>query len=259
MPYLDRWEAAKTKFENATGVKKPKPKGFFNSFFNHTGLTTALKETDAVLDELPRTKPEDVPKLLKKGDEKIPKLTKAINDYVKVLEKDAKDEMADNNGKTDLYKHLKVLSTELKAINAHAINTLESTKITQQTNLSAKEQAAKMMKTGLASACAYAVAAVKKVQAEPTPDTFNKLFKTNDSPGRKVQVQLVNARNQLKEGKLKSLDIDPGFLAEKLTPWQSESSPNNVLPNTATKQDVLNRLEEFKGLLKLALHYSEQL
>jgi hypothetical protein len=259
MPYLDRWEAAKTKFENATGVKKPKPKGFFNSFFNHTGLTTALKDTDAVLDELPRAKQEDIPKLLKKGDEKVPKLTKAVNDYLKVLEKDAKDEKSDNNEKTDLYKNLKVLSAELKAINAHAINALESAKIVQDKGLSARDQASKMMKTSLASACAVAVAAVKKVQAEPTAETFNKLFKTNDPPGRKIQVQLVSARNQVKEGKLKSLDVDPGFLADKLTPWQGESSPNNILQNTATKQDVLNRLEEFKTLLKLALHYSEQL
>lgn len=259
--YLARWETAKTKFTNATGVKKPKPKGFFNSFFNHTGLTTALKEMDAIGAQLEAgaTKPEEMPKVLAKADDKVSKLTKAINDYLKILENNAKTEEADNNEKTELYRQLKVLSAELKAINASATQLVESTKITQQKDLSVKDKAGQMIKTSLASACANAVLAIKKVQATPTAAMFNECFTTSDPPGRKVQVQLVAARNQIKAGKMHELDVDPGFIADKFTPWQGQNSPNNTLPSTAPQQDVIKRLEDFKGLLKLAAHYSQQL
>ncbi len=59
-----------------------------------------------------------MPKVLSKADEKFTKLGKAITSYLQILEKDAKMEQADNNAKTDLYRNLKVLSAELKAINA---------------------------------------------------------------------------------------------------------------------------------------------
>jgi len=257
--YLDRWETAKTKFTNETGVKKPKPKGFFKSFFNHTGLTSALKDADAAVENYDKTKPADQPKLVGKLEEKVAKLTRAINSYLDVLESSAKDEEADNNAKTELYRNLKVLSAELKAINTHALHAVQSRKIMLEKGLGSKEQAAKMMKTALAAACASAVAAVKKVQATPTPAAFNELFKVSDPPGRKIQVQLISAGNQVKEGKLTELDVDPAFIASKLTPWQGNGSPNNVLPPDATKDQVLKRLEEFKTLLKLALHYSQQL
>jgi hypothetical protein len=116
-----------------------------------------------------------------------------------------------------------------------------------------------MMKTSLASACANAVLAVKKVQANPTPATFNELFSVHDTPGRKVQVQLVSARNQLAAGKLKSLDVDPGYIAEKFNPWQGQTTPMSTLPDTAPAQAVVARIEQFKNLLKLANHYSQQL
>jgi hypothetical protein len=259
--YLQRWETAKTKFTNATGEKKPKPTGFFNSFFNHTGLTSALKDADAVAAQLSAgaTKPEDMPKVLAKGDDKFAKLSREITEYLKILDKDAKMEKADNNAKTDLYRNLKVLSAELKAIDAAAGQLLEGTKIARERNLSSQEKAGKMIKTALKSACANAVLAVKKVQAAPTYDTFTELFATHDTPGRKIQVQLVAARNQNAAGKLKTLTVDPGTLADRFNPWQGQTTPKNVLPADATKQDVIARLEEFKGLLKLAVKYSEEL
>jgi len=241
--YLGRWETAKTKFTSATGEKKPKPKGFFNSFFNHTGLTTALKEADAVaaLLEPGATKEADAPKAIAKAEEKFGKLSKAIASYLQILQKDAKMEQADSNAKTDLYRNLKVLSAELKAIDASAVQLLDSKKITMQKDLSVKEKAGKMIKTA------------------PTPATFNELFAISDSPGRKIQVQLVSARNQLAAGKMNQLDVDPGYVAEKFTPWQGANSPNNNLPQDADKAAVIKRLEDFKNLLKLALHYSQQL
>ena len=261
MSYLSRWETAKTKFENATGEKKPKPKGFFNSFFNHTGLTGALKDMDAIVPLLQpgAIKEAEGPKVLAKAEEKSAKLTKSINEYLKILERDAKMEKADNNAKTDLYRNLKVLTAELKAIDASAIQVVDAKKINMRTDISVKEKAGKMMKTALASACANAVLAVKKVQATPTAATFNDLFCTSDTPARKVQVQLIAARNQLAAGKLKQLDVDPGYIAEKFNPWQGQGTPMSSVPDTAQKQVVIARIEQFKSLLKLAHHYSEQL
>ena len=257
--YIQRWEAAKTKFTAVTGVKKPSPKGVFNSFFNYTSLTGALKDADAAVAGLETGKPATMPSLIAAAEKKIPALSASINNYLKILDESAKLEQADNNAKTALYRNLKVLSAELKAIDLHAIQALDAKKITLNATLGAKEQAARMMKTSLASACANANLAVKSVQADPTAATFNKFFKKSDSPGRKIQVQLVSARNQLAEGKLPSKNVDPGFIAEKLTAWQSESSPNNSLALTATAEQVKARLVLFKEVLKLAQYYSDTL
>ena len=169
-------------------------------------------------------------------------------------------EKADNNAKTDLYRNLKVLSAELKAIDASAWQLLEGTKIARQQDLSTMDKAGKMVKSALNSAVANAVLAVKKVQAAPTPATFNELFAISDPPGRKLQVQLLAAKNQIAAGKLKSAEkVDPGFIADKLAPWQSQNAANNNLPSTATKQEVTARLEQFKSLLKYTVEYSQQL
>ncbi|MEO6710289.1 MAG: hypothetical protein ABIP42_11980, partial [Planctomycetota bacterium] len=119
--YLQRWEAAKTAFTNATGVKKPAPSGAFKAFFNYTSLTGALKDADKALADMEAGKTADLPKLIAAAEKKVPVLAASINSYLKVLEDSAKLEKADSNAKTDLYRHLKVLSAELKAIHAHAV------------------------------------------------------------------------------------------------------------------------------------------
>jgi hypothetical protein len=58
---------------------------------------------------------------------------------------------------------------------------------------------------------------------------------------------------------MKQLDVDPGYIAEKFNPWQGQNTPMSSVPDDATKQVVIARIEQFKGLLKLAAHYSEQL
>ncbi|HTF90300.1 MAG TPA: hypothetical protein VK843_17930 [Planctomycetota bacterium] len=257
--YLPRWEAAKTAFTNATGVKKPAPAGAFKAFFNYTSLTGALKDADKALTDMERGKTAEMPKLIAAAEKSAATLAKSITTYIKVLEDSAKDEKAENNAKTGLYRHLKVLTAELKAIIAHAVQKVDATRISLNAETGAKEKAAKMMKTSLASCCANANLAIKTVQATPTPETFKKFFTVSDPPGRKIQVQLVAARNQLAEGKLPNKNVDPGHVADKFTPWQASGSANNNMVATATPAQVKTRIDQFKEVCKLAQMYSDSL
>lgn len=258
--YSERWEAAKTKFESSTGVKKPKPTGVFKEFFNYTSLSGSMKAADTVIAKYDKSKPDDKPKQIPDVAKKVQAMGVAIDSYLKVLEASAKDEKSENAGaKTALYANIKVLSAELKAIKLHGQQKVDQEKVAQNTKLSVSQKSGAMLKASLASACANANLAVKKVQADPTPATFNALFKKSDSPGRKVQVQLVTAGKQVALGALATRDTDPEFIATKFTPWQADSSANNSLPLTATKEQVLKRIEDFKVILKLAQHYSDTL
>ncbi len=257
--YSERWEAAKDKFETATGVKKPKPTGVFKEFFNYTSLSRSMSDVDKLIMTYDSSKPDAKAKQIPGIEKKVTAMSTGIDTYLKVLEASAKDEKADQNAKTAIYRELKVLSAELKAIKLHAKQKVDGEKVSQNTALSGVQKAGAMMKASLASACANANLALKSAQADPTPATFNKFFKKSDSPGRKVQVQLVTAANQLAKGALPAKDTDPRHIADMYTAWQSESSPNNSFALTATRQQVLARIEDFKKILKLAQHYSDSL
>ncbi len=257
--YSQRWTTAKTKFEDSTGVKKPKPTGVFNKFFNHTSLTAALAECDGNVGIMATAAPKDKPKLLVAAEKSVPKMSTAISTYVKVLEDSANDEKSDAKAKTELYRHLKLLIAELKAIDAHAHTTLSSVKIAMDTTLNAQQIGAKNMQNMLKAALANANLAVKAVQADPTPTTFNKYFDTNDTPGRKVQVQLVAAADQQDTGKIPAVIVDPRNVAEMFTPWQAQLKPKTKLLLTATKEQVTARINEFKEVLKFAQRYSDAL
>lgn len=258
--YNQQWETAKAKFASATGVKKPKPDGFFKAFFNHTGLTSALEDTDAIMAKIESAKPDDRAKLVGTAEGRVPKLGGAIADYLKILDKHAKDEKSDANEKTQLYRHLKILSGELKLIDAKAVQMLDQHRTQLIKGIDAKERAGKVMKTSLASAIAAAALAVKKVQTDPKLATFDEFFnKVSDTPGRKIQVQLLAAAKLLKLGQLPSLREDPEYVASMFNPWQGQNSPKSVLPPNATPDQVKARLDEFKKLLKLCADYSAQL
>jgi hypothetical protein len=263
MSYSERWSKAKQHFEEKTGKKKPEPKGVFNAYFNHTGLTTALKDADNALEGCGKAKEADRPKLIKGVEDKVGTLGSAVDRYVETLVKEANAQKFDNQGQKDVvYRELKVLSAELKDIKAKAQHAVNNYKVALQGG-GAHEQTRKQMKTMLEAALTHAKLAIKKVMADPTYKTFHECFASGaDTPGRKVQLQLNLAAKMVQEQKLPSLGAgqpEPGDIGKDFTPWQGQNSAMSVLADTATKEQVIARVTEFRKLLKRAEDYYEKL
>lgn len=93
MPLLDQWKVAKTKFETATGKKKPSEK-FMGVFRKSSGLENALKKIDAAI-------AKKLPKELAQAKEEYRKTHEA---YYATMVKGAKAEASDENYQAELTK-----------------------------------------------------------------------------------------------------------------------------------------------------------
>lgn len=252
---LDRWKKSKNDFTRITGEKKPKPKGFVDKAFNHTGLTGALKSGDQaiVLMKSASSSGKKVPQAIKIGKKASAHLDKSVAAYLKILEKAAVAEKSAQ--KTVYYKGLKFLKAELKAIDAIMDQQVDQLEVATAGG-SGLDQAFKLVYKGLVASCGDAVAAIKKVKADPTPDTYNSVFRVSNTPGRKIIVQLVAAAKANKLGRLPDVAPDPAVVAKQLAPWNANNSKMSAADPNWTKQDVLKAAEEFNKWVKFAVHYS---
>jgi len=93
MPFQEQWKAAKTKFKDATGKKKPSEK-FMGFYRKSAGLEGALKKIDAAV---AKKLPDDLATALEE-------YRKAHATYYATMLKAAKAEAGDENYQTELTK-----------------------------------------------------------------------------------------------------------------------------------------------------------
>lgn len=253
--YHARWVKAKRDFEAITGKKKPDPKGKFAKMFNHTGLTGDLKKCDKLIDAIDAEvrDPNKRMKLIQVAKKHIPTISKSAKSYMKQLDDSAKDEIADKNDKTVYAKGLKFLRDRLDSLESGFEAKVAANEIALDKSLGGAAKAAKMVNTALKTCVAHASAGIKKVKSDPTPARFNEIFNASDNPMRKIQVQLIAAANGQKKGILPGdLIVDPRFVADKFTPWQAENRPMTKAEDDVETREILERLKEASGLVKLA-------
>ena len=115
MAYAADWHEAKEKFADNTGLKKPTAKGtfLFVTWRKPSGIEDALKEVDKFIDGV---------KDWTSADEKGSKweglnttLNQKMATYLKTLEDSIKKEK-EESGKSEQYRHLKVLKASLETI-----------------------------------------------------------------------------------------------------------------------------------------------
>jgi hypothetical protein len=118
--YSSDWTAAKTTFENSTGLNKPAPQGkvplFGIQFRQSTHIEAMLSKIDALL-------PRDLLQGMKESD--LNKLAAAVtdldrhsNEYMRLLDQKIQDETRGIGGKggSPLYRDLKILRAALQGI-----------------------------------------------------------------------------------------------------------------------------------------------
>jgi methionine synthase II (cobalamin-independent) len=256
--FAERWEAAKNAFETKTGVKKPKPSGFFKNYFNHTNLSKSIVAMDVALQKAEVAKEKDKAGLVEKAKAPVKAVASAVTSYVRTLDDAVDAEYSDKNQKTVLYRELKILKAELKTIAAQGAQKIDGWEVAAGDG-TPMEKAGKMANKGLASCCANGVLAVKKVKADPTAATYNALFNLSDSPARKIRAQFVAIAAMKDKGELPNFRQTPKSLLDGLLPWNHVGMHKAVLPDDATQQDVVGRIDEFVVQLKSATDYSAQL
>ncbi len=257
------WENAKKDFTKITGKSKPKPNGLLDKAFNHTGVSTALKKCDKLVDAIDGEVRDmnKKAKLIAAGEKYIPTVAKAAKSYMSTLDRAIKDEVSDKGEKTTYSKGLKFLKNELDALESRYEQIIDRNKIALEQDSSGMEKAIKMVHKALKSCIANAAAGVKKVKADPTVDRYNEVFNQSDNIARKVQVQLITAATGQKRGLIPSdgMRVDPRFIADKLTPWQAQGRPDTHAQPDWDKDRILSQVGEFTKLLKLANAFLDDL
>jgi hypothetical protein len=198
MGYAEDWQTAKEKFENDTGLKKPAAKGkfLFVSWRKPSGIEDALKDIDKVA----VTKKEDLDeKVFKKWEDLIATLTKKQTAYLKTLDDSIKNEK-DESGKSDLYRHMKILKASLDAIVARAgqgykdkltYRELEKAKGDKALeSVDIRLQQLKMLGTNLKSGIAVSTKFCQEVLGNPTPANWNRV--DSDFGVRRATQQISN-------------------------------------------------------------------
>lgn len=183
--YQGEWEAAKEKFENTTGVKKPAPtkKNLFGKVVRQkVGIGEAFGAVDKLM-------PEDEGATMRQKDlDKLGALVSAaaqeVRDYLKLLT-DAIDKEKEEHGKgaDAIYRDLKILKAELEAITATMKGKLSWIYAERQAISKGIEGGAKgyfkmfqTMKSNIEKNSKKALVVVQDLLKDPTPQKFNAAF-----------------------------------------------------------------------------------
>lgn len=259
----DRWQDTKSKFQQLTGEKKPKPKGFVAQAFGHTGLTKALHGADESIESLeeaqfmPSGEKRDkaLAEAIAQGDKILKTMEKECGGYAAFLKKEADDDKADEGQKSQRYRAIKMMKAELDQLVANYDQRLSSIKVFNDNALSKQQQLTKNVKKSMIAACKTAALAIKKVKADPTSGTYNDLFYTSDGPGRQINVQLAQAiKFELPVG-----TVDPEVAKGKLADWNAQGSAKSQISESATEEQVLALIKEFAAAVKFAIRYCDEL
>lgn len=222
--YLSTWKAAKQKFENATGLKKPTEtmKVFSVEVRKSAGVESALKAVDkAVPDNLLEPLSTKAIKAIAKA---VAEADAAGTKYLKVLETHIEKEKKGPGGKeaSAIYRDLKILRAELEAIIAGAKSDVakayasreslekEVSKMYRNTFITIKTLAEGIERTSK-EALVYAQAILKN----PTPQQFNSSF---DTAARNLTQNLANVRKWTMPS-----EIDPVYQKKRLEALEEDS------------------------------------
>lgn len=200
MAYAADWQGAKDKFETDTGLKKPTAKGsvLFVSWRKPTGIEEALKDVDKLLANVKDWSGADST-IFKKWQGLNETLAKKKESYLKVLEDAIKDEKEDS-GKSDKYRHLKVLKASLNLVVSQIEQqyhfNLEQWKVRKEKGsktmdridavLISLRQLGHNMQAGVAQGTKFC----KEVLADPTPTNWNRV--NTDNGARRLSQPLTN-------------------------------------------------------------------
>lgn len=230
---LDDWKQAKKDFETLTGKKKPTEK-VLGLFRKSTGLEDALKACDTALDK------KDAPKLEKATAE----LKKVATTYGSQLADAITKEKMENDVKTELQKGLKVLKTRLDKFVTHFEAAVEADK---QFAKGGKPD----IKAGLAAtapklvmkALADCTAAVAKLKALPTSETYNKEVHT-------AARSLTTALRNFEMADKNATHAKP-FIT-KLAPWADGGKGKDLtkMVNGAKEAEVIEAGKQFSAVIK---------
>jgi hypothetical protein len=227
---LAEWKSAKQQFETVAERKAPK-KTFLG--IRYSGIEPALKKCDEIANE--RTGNNSATKLRTE----LAKLQQKVGEYINLLD----DEIAKQPEKNTLYKALKALKAKAAEFEPHydvfikehetAADPLDGLKTTAHP---------KVLK-----AIAHAVAAIKRVSANPTVAAYDAEFDTSGGSAGRTLVTALQAVQQT-GGHPK---YDAKAWMEKLTPWANPSGKHKVsLPTGTSREEVLETIKEFARLVK---------
>jgi hypothetical protein len=183
--YKGEWQAAKTRFEESSGVKKPAPtkKNLFGKAVRQkVGIAEAFGKVDKLM-------PEDDGETMREKDlEKLGPLVSTagqeVRNYLKLLT-DAIDNEKEEHGKgaDAIYRDLKILKAELESMTAKMKAKLDRIYAVRRAESEGLSQRVKMfltnfrtMKTSIDKNGKQALAVVQQLLKDPTVQNFNSAF-----------------------------------------------------------------------------------
>jgi hypothetical protein len=183
--YKGEWEAAKTTFEESTGVKKPAPtkKNLFGKAVRQkVGIAEAFGKVDKLM-------PEDDGETMRQKDlDKLGQLVSTagqeVRDYLKLLT-DSIDKEKEEHGKgaEAIYRDLKILKAKLESMVAHMKAKLDRAYAVRRAESEGLNQRLKMfltnfrtMKTSIERNGKKALVIVQQLLKDPNPQIFNAAF-----------------------------------------------------------------------------------
>jgi hypothetical protein len=248
--YVNRWKAAKKKFEEMTGKEKPAPTTEFKLFSGKidlgkrrhgTGIDSALKDIEESLPEANKSQ-----KTLDKYEKALATLQDKSTAYIRFLEEAIK--VAPPGVDKKVWKAgILTLKQELRhivlAFNAYR----DKIKVDMgKVNKASFEFTAKKLDTNLEATIGRAREFVKEVRSKPTADTFNtNIVKAT----RDITQNLMNIE------KLKiSIGYEPTKERGKVPPKVEDAleawgNARRSMPPTATQEDVLKEVGKLEKVL----------
>lgn len=254
VPYVQRWAAARKRFEAATAKHRPKDaKAVAAALNGDAALVKALKAGDAVHRAATASDGagDGAAKDLAAAGKDAVKARKA---YLAALDKALDEDTAirgDKAAAAACERALKALAKELADLEAAIGADAERAKaqaVQAEKDAASSERAQKRWEANINGALARAAAGVAKVRAKPTPDTYNELF---PALARDLATQLAAAKA------LDGLRADPDFYRRKLAPWagQGGDGPPMRVPPDYTARQITDLIKEFatvcKGVVQL--------
>lgn len=230
------WDSAKADFKEVTNAKKPRVKvlGLFKT--GHTGLSSALKTCDKLVDDL-----DNIAKL----KAAVADLSKKANSYIATLDQSMKKETdASPTESTAMAKALRALRTRLLSYVAFFENKV-GTNETVKAGGGAREIALNNQRTLIKQALAVCVANIAAVNAKPTAKQWNDLLGNGSNGGPR---KLTTALKSFKQVDPTDRRADAHVTA--LAPYADGNL--RTLPDTATAADVKRHLGDFAVLVKNA-------
>jgi hypothetical protein len=230
--YQDKWKKAKELFKSTAKVKKPS--ATVDSFFRKkTGIDASL----AKLDLAESKRPMAVPAAYKDFAVAAKMYFTASSSYLKVLQS-AVAKVPDKADQESYQRGIKVLQTQLKALDS-SVNTALKTHKSALDGRRGMEVMADNLMHLIDSSCNAALAWVARVEAQPTPENFNKSIQKY---ARDITQNIGNI-NKLTAKGFKFEKKQPDNLFKVLAAWGNDG---RQVPEKATTKEVLREANAFE-------------